>query len=210
MPGRPGVSRGRALRAAVPRLSRFALEHLLLLPAGAAIALVWVNSAPESYYRFTYAIVVRRERRRDGLLLRADDQGGGGSDRARRCASSMAARVAAGGRLHRRDGRASADLRSGRRPCSTSRCSRSAWPVSLATDLAVSYFVARHDLPAASRDPVSPAARDRLRRPRLRGAGAVQSDTGPSSRRRRRSCWLSRWAWPAGCDGQESRASGRI
>ncbi len=31
-------------------------EHLLLLPIGAAIALVWVNSDPESYYQFTYAI----------------------------------------------------------------------------------------------------------------------------------------------------------
>ena len=43
-------------RAAVPRLRRFALEHLLLLPLGAGIALVWVNTSPESYYRFTYAI----------------------------------------------------------------------------------------------------------------------------------------------------------
>ena len=43
-------------RAAVPRLRRFALEHLLLLPLGAGIALVWVNTGPESYYRFTYAI----------------------------------------------------------------------------------------------------------------------------------------------------------
>jgi NhaA family Na+:H+ antiporter len=51
-----GRLRGRALRAAVPQLSRFALEHLLLLPIGAAIALVWVNGAPESYYRFTYAM----------------------------------------------------------------------------------------------------------------------------------------------------------
>ena len=42
-------------RAAVPRLSRFAVEHLLLLPLGAAIALVWVNTRPESYYRFAYA-----------------------------------------------------------------------------------------------------------------------------------------------------------
>jgi NhaA family Na+:H+ antiporter len=46
----------RRWRSTVPRLSRFALEHLLLLPLGAAIALVWANSAPESYYRFTYAI----------------------------------------------------------------------------------------------------------------------------------------------------------
>src|SRR5215510_16620316 len=41
---------------AVPRLSRFAIEHLLLLPLGAVIALIWVNTRPESYYRFTYAI----------------------------------------------------------------------------------------------------------------------------------------------------------
>jgi Na+:H+ antiporter, NhaA family len=46
----------RRWRAAVPRLSRFAVEHLLLLPLGAAIALVWVNTDAESYYRFTYAI----------------------------------------------------------------------------------------------------------------------------------------------------------
>ena len=43
-------------RAHVPRLSRFAVEHLLLLPLGAAIALVWANTLPESYYRVTYAI----------------------------------------------------------------------------------------------------------------------------------------------------------
>jgi NhaA family Na+:H+ antiporter len=51
-----GPRRGRIWRAAVPRLSAFALEHLLLLPLGALIALVWVNSRPESYYQFTYAI----------------------------------------------------------------------------------------------------------------------------------------------------------
>ena len=43
-------------RAAVPRLSQFALEHLLLLPLGAAIALVWVNVDAESYYRAAYAL----------------------------------------------------------------------------------------------------------------------------------------------------------
>jgi NhaA family Na+:H+ antiporter len=43
-------------RGSVPRLSRFAVEHLLLLPLGAAIALVWVAAAPESYYRSTYAM----------------------------------------------------------------------------------------------------------------------------------------------------------
>src|SRR5688500_2692029 len=44
------------VRTSVPRLSRFAVEHLLLLPLGALIALVWVNTAPESYYTFTFAI----------------------------------------------------------------------------------------------------------------------------------------------------------
>jgi len=46
----------RAWRAAMPRLSQFALEHLVLLPLGAAVALIWVNTGPESYYRATYAI----------------------------------------------------------------------------------------------------------------------------------------------------------
>jgi len=46
----------RRWRAAFPHLSRFALEHLLLLPLGAAIALIWVNVAAESYYRFAYAV----------------------------------------------------------------------------------------------------------------------------------------------------------
>jgi NhaA family Na+:H+ antiporter len=48
--------RGRAWLGAVPRLSQFAVEHLLLLPLGALIAMVWVNVEPESYYRFTYSI----------------------------------------------------------------------------------------------------------------------------------------------------------
>ena len=37
------------------RLLRFALEHLLMLPLGALIALAWVNTAPESYYQFALA-----------------------------------------------------------------------------------------------------------------------------------------------------------
>jgi Na+:H+ antiporter, NhaA family len=52
---RRGLRHHRVWRA-VPRLSRFAIEHLLLLPLGAVIALVWVNARPESYYQFTYAI----------------------------------------------------------------------------------------------------------------------------------------------------------
>jgi NhaA family Na+:H+ antiporter len=46
----------RRWRSAFPHLTRFALEHLLLLPLGAAIALVWVNLEAESYYRVTYAM----------------------------------------------------------------------------------------------------------------------------------------------------------
>jgi Na+:H+ antiporter, NhaA family len=41
-------------RSSVPRLSRFVTEHLLLLPIGAAMALVWVNIRPLSYYQFVY------------------------------------------------------------------------------------------------------------------------------------------------------------
>jgi Na+:H+ antiporter, NhaA family len=44
------------LRGAVPRLSQFAVEHLLLLPLGGLIALVWANTGPESYFGLTYAI----------------------------------------------------------------------------------------------------------------------------------------------------------
>jgi NhaA family Na+:H+ antiporter len=43
----------RGLKAAMPRMSRFALEHLLVL--GAALALIWVNVDPESYFRFAHA-----------------------------------------------------------------------------------------------------------------------------------------------------------
>ena len=50
--GLPGLRR---LRAAAPRLRQFALEHLLLLPLGAAIALVWVHVDPERYFQFRYA-----------------------------------------------------------------------------------------------------------------------------------------------------------
>ena len=48
--------RRRLWGAAVPRLSVFAVEHLLLLPLGAAVALIWANTEPESYFRFSYAI----------------------------------------------------------------------------------------------------------------------------------------------------------
>ena len=49
---RPHVTH-RARPARMPRLWHFATEYLLLLPIGAVIALVWVNTAPESYFRVT-------------------------------------------------------------------------------------------------------------------------------------------------------------
>lgn len=50
------MTQKRRWRATVPRLSQFAVEHLLLLPFGALIALVWVQVDPERYFRFSYAI----------------------------------------------------------------------------------------------------------------------------------------------------------
>ena len=47
--------RRRGWRGTVPRLSKFAFEHLLLLPIGAGIAMIWANVRPESYFQFSYA-----------------------------------------------------------------------------------------------------------------------------------------------------------
>jgi Na+:H+ antiporter, NhaA family len=52
----PGGARHHRVWRSVPRLSQFAVEHLLLLPLGALLALVWANTAPESYYRFNFAV----------------------------------------------------------------------------------------------------------------------------------------------------------
>src|SRR3954453_8860889 len=55
MAGESKPKRRRVWHASVPRLSQFVLEHLLLLPLGVAIALVWANLLPESYFRFSFA-----------------------------------------------------------------------------------------------------------------------------------------------------------
>ena len=49
-------------RGIFPRLSRFTVEHLLALPLGALIALVWVNTAAESYVRLTFAMMAADRR----------------------------------------------------------------------------------------------------------------------------------------------------
>ena len=46
----------RSFASALRRLSGFAFEHLLLLPVGAFVALVWANAAPESYFGATHAM----------------------------------------------------------------------------------------------------------------------------------------------------------
>jgi len=51
-PARPTTRRWRGL----PELWHFASEYLLLLPLGAAIALVWANTDPESYFRTVFAL----------------------------------------------------------------------------------------------------------------------------------------------------------
>jgi NhaA family Na+:H+ antiporter len=40
----------------LPHLSLFAVEHLLVLPLGALIALVWANTAPETYFPMSHAM----------------------------------------------------------------------------------------------------------------------------------------------------------
>ena len=37
-------------------LVRFVMDRFLLLPLGAAIAIVWANTASESYFRFAHAL----------------------------------------------------------------------------------------------------------------------------------------------------------
>ena len=54
--GSHGHPRRRRWGTTFPRLSQFAVEHLLALPLGALIALVWANTLAESYFRATYAI----------------------------------------------------------------------------------------------------------------------------------------------------------
>jgi len=131
-----------AWRTTVPRLSRFAVEHLLLLPLGAAIALVWVNLLPESYFTFSYAIAFAVN---DiamvfffGLITKEVVEAtaaGGVLHPWRRALLPVVASIGAMGvpaLLHIQIVEALEE------PMLVE-----AWPVSLAVDLAVTYFVAR-------------------------------------------------------------------
>jgi Na+:H+ antiporter, NhaA family len=51
-----GSTSRRGGKTTMPRVTRFVAEHLLLLPLGAIIALVWVNTGAESYFHFAFAI----------------------------------------------------------------------------------------------------------------------------------------------------------
>ena len=123
---------------------------------------------------------VRRERHRDGVLLRADDQGGRRSDSAGRRAPSVASRHAAGGCRGRRGRRARSDLwsrcRGTRRTDAGPRLARGHGDGS-----GHRLFRVAADLPVASGDSVLAAARYRLRRARVPGAGVVQPDAETST-----------------------------
>lgn len=130
------------MRTTVPRLSRFAVEHLLLLPLGGLIALVWVNTAPESYYSFTFAIafgvndvamafffaLIMKE------IVEATAPGGV-LHPWRRAMLPVVAAIAAAAVTALIYVRMSDML--------DEPMLSDGWPVSLATDLAISYFVAR-------------------------------------------------------------------
>ena len=203
-PPRDGMPRPRLARRRAPALALRRWSTCSCCPLGAAIALVWVNAAPESYYRFTYAIsfAVNDVAMVFFFALMTKE---------------VVEATAPGGVLH-----------PWRRALLPVVASIGATVVpaliyvrvvgvldepmlavgmaGVPGDRSGRQLLRRAtDLPAASRDPVSPAARDRLRRPRLRGAGAVQSDTRTFISRSALSCWLSRWALPraATARGQE-------
>jgi hypothetical protein len=172
----------RRWRFSFPHLSRFALEHLLLLPLGAAVALVWANTAAESY-RLTYAIafavndvamvfffaLMTKE------VVEATAPGA--------CCIRRGAR-GCGDRLGRRDGGAGADLSLRSTRCSKSRCCRSPgrWRLRRTSRSTTS---SRGSSSPASGDSAAAAPRDRVRRARLSRARAVQPGAGPASAPRR-------------------------
>ena len=105
-----------------------------MLPAGAAIALVWVNTAPESYYQITGPMGFLVTRCRDGAVLRTDHERGRGSDRRRRRAPSLASGRHAVDRVGRSDAGPAGALRWRWSPASTNRaCWKAGRPCSRPT-----------------------------------------------------------------------------
>jgi len=130
------------VRATVPRLSRFAVEHLLLLPLGGLIALVWVNTAPESYYTFTFSIAFAVNDVAMAIFFALITKEiveatapGGVLHPWRRAMLPVVAALTAAALTALIYVRVSAAL--------DEPMLSEGWPVALATDLAISYFVAR-------------------------------------------------------------------
>jgi NhaA family Na+:H+ antiporter len=125
-----------------PRVSAFALEHFLLLPAGLLAALAWANAAAESYFRFSYAAAFWVN---DvamvfffGVLMKEVVEAtapGGVLHSWRRAAMPLAG--AAGAAI------ASALLYLWFIGVMDEPTLERAWPVAITTDLALAYFMAR-------------------------------------------------------------------
>lgn len=125
-----------------PRVSAFALEHFLLLPAGLLAALAWANAAAESYFRFSYAAALWVN---DvamvfffGVLMKEVVEAtaaGGVLHSWRRAAVPLAG--AAGAAI------ASALLYLWFIAAMDEPTLERAWPVAITTDLALAYFMAR-------------------------------------------------------------------
>jgi NhaA family Na+:H+ antiporter len=138
--GRSGLRH--RMRTSVPRLSRFAVEHLLLLPLGGLIALVWVNTAPESYYSFTFAIAFVVNEIAMALffalimkeIVEATAPAGVLHPWRRAMLPVVAAMAVAA---------VTAFIYAGVSDALDEPMLSDGWPVSLTTDLAISYFVAR-------------------------------------------------------------------
>ena len=171
-------------RSTVPRLSRFALEHLLMLPLGALVALAWVNAAPESYFRFTLPVafavndiamvfffaVITKE------VVEATAPGGVLHPWRRALLPVVAAVGAAA---------LPALLHAGLVDAFDEPMLAIAWPVTFATDLAVGYFITQTDLRRpASGDSFFSVDRRRLERVWIFCDCCIPSRAGPSSRHR--------------------------
>jgi NhaA family Na+:H+ antiporter len=123
-------------------LVRFVIDRFLLLPIGAAVALVWSNSAPESYFTFAHQLrfLVNEVAMAFFLALIAQEvlealMPGGALHTWRRWGMPLVA--AAGGVL----GAAGAYL--GYIALSYEAALTPAWPVACAIDIAAGYYVLR-------------------------------------------------------------------